>query len=577
MLRSLRVKNFAVIEEAELDFSTGFNVLTGETGAGKSILMEAVGFLMGGRGSSSWIRSGAKTLQIEATFDSGTWSHFLAPKTEKTGSLIHIRREIDEGGKSRAFINEEPVAAAVLSQIADSLIDFHGQNQHQKLMKPAFQREFLDSFAEEGDLLKEVKASFERWSFLKKKIESLSLSEAERNEKLDYLRFRLDELEAAHLEEGEEERLEAELPSLRNAERLKSAAFEAYGILYSSEASCLAQVQELDRQILELAKMDPSLERLKTSLSQARMALSEIADALSNYQSRLSVDPARLDSMLARLDQISRLKKKYGKDFAGLLIEKRTIAEEVFRLENREEGLGQLERQKAEAESELKRLCEKLHSARIKGAQKLERALSAEFKGLGLGHAELKISIEMEEGHYHAYGADEIEFMFAANPGTPLRPLRETASGGELSRVMLGLKTVLAQADKTPVLIFDEVDAGVGGAAARAIGEKLLNLAQGRQILCVTHLPQIASLAQTQFHVSKEMSAGAMKTRVKKLSGDGRLEVLAVMLGGSPTPASFRHARELLEESGNLSSSQGEQNKKAISLEKERVEKAGKK
>ncbi len=549
MLRTLRVKNFAVIEEAELNFSAGFNALTGETGAGKSILMEALGFLMGGRGSSAWIRSGAKTLQIDAVFDSGDWTNSLPRKTAKpgAGATISIRREIDESGKSRAFIDNEPVSAAMLSQLADSLIDFHGQNQHQKLMKPAFQREFLDSFSEQDELLEEVKAAFERWSLLKQKIESLNLSETERSEKLDYLRFRLAELEAANLKEGEEEKLEAELPSLRNAERLKSAAAEAYGILYARESSCLAQIQELDRQIVELTKMDPSLERLKTPLSEARGVLLDISETLSDYQSRLSLDPAKLDSMLERLDQIARLKKKYGKDFAGLLNEKNVLSEEVFRLENRAEGLEELKRQEDEAESNLKSLCEKLHIRRTQGAKKLEKALALEFKGLGLLHTELKISIEMEDGQYHSFGGDAVEFMFSANPDAPLRPLRETASGGELSRVMLGLKTVLAQADKTPILIFDEVDAGVGGAAARLLGDKLLNLAKGRQILCVTHLPQIASLAQTQFHVLKEMDSGRVKTQVKRLSGGDRLEVLAVMLGGSPTDASRQHARELLE------------------------------
>ncbi len=558
MLRTLRVKNFAVIEEAALDFSAGFNVLTGETGAGKSILMEALGFLMGGRGSSAWVRPGAKTLQIEAVFDSGDWARSLPGKAAKQSLDIRIRREMDESGKSRAFVNDEAVSSAALSQLADSLIDFHGQNQHQKLMKPAFQREFLDSFSEQEGLLKEVKVAFDNWSTLRRQIESLNLSEAERSEKLEYLRFRLSELEAANLKEGEEEKLETELPALRNAERLKSAALEAYGILYARESSCLAQIQELDRQIQELAKMDASLEPLKTSLSEARITLSNISETLSEYQSHLSLDPAKLDSILERLDQIARLKKKYGKDFPGLLNEKNILAEEVFRLENRAAGLEELERQKNKAESHLKSLCEELHLRRTQGAKKLEKALALEFKGLGLLHAEFKISVEMEDGQYHAFGGDAIEFMFSANPGSPLRPLRETASGGELSRVMLGLKTVLAKADKTPILIFDEVDAGVGGAAARAVGDKLLRLAQGRQILCVTHLPQVASLAQTQFHVSKEMGLKAAKTQVRRLLGDDRLEVLAVMLGGTPTETSRRHARELL------------------GVEKESMEKAGK-
>jgi DNA repair protein RecN (Recombination protein N) len=548
MLRSLSVKNFAVVEEATLEFSPGFNVLTGETGAGKSILMEALSFLMGGRGSAGWIRPETDRLIVEAVFDK---IHFPISFQKRFGGgeeLIRIRREMDSNGKSRAFLQDSPIPALRLAEMGEFLLDFHGQNQHQKLLKTSFQRDWLDSFSGLEGLLKETGAAFDLWITVQKELEVSNLSEEERAEKLDFMRFRLDELEKANLREGEEDEIEAALPVIKNAARLRELALEAYESLYAREGSALAQVLKAERAALELAKIDLSLQSLEESITEARVVLDDAARALSAYQGRLEADPKKLDSFLERLDKIGRLKRKYGKDVGGILVEKENLTLEISRLENRDQGLKDLQAKKEVAETRLRDLCEKLHARRVQGAKRLEKALLVEIKELGLSHAEVGVSIEMEEENFHRFGSDEVEFMFSANPGAPLRPLRETASGGELSRVMLALKTVLAKADRTPVLVFDEVDSGIGGAVARAVGQRLAALSSERQVLCVTHLAQIACLAQNHVQVFKEIRSGRAKTWVENLKGGKRLEAIAVMLGGAdPTVASRRHAQELLE------------------------------
>ncbi len=322
MLRSLSVKNFAVVEEAALDFSVGFNVLTGETGAGKSILMEALSFLMGGRGSASWIRPGTERMVVEAVFDKIHFPASFQKHIKGENGPIHIRREMDSSGKSRAFLQDAPIPASLLAEAGEFLLDFHGQNQHQKLLKTSFQRDWLDSFAGLEDLLKETGDAFDVWSAVQKELAASNLSEEERAEKLEFMRFKLDELEKADLKEGEEESIEAALPVFKNAARLKELAQEAYGALYAREGSALAQVSKVERATSELAKIDSSLKNLEEVIAEARGVLDDAARTLSLYQGRRESDPEKLDSLLERLDRIGRLKKKYGKDVGALLIEK---------------------------------------------------------------------------------------------------------------------------------------------------------------------------------------------------------------------------------------------------------------
>jgi DNA repair protein RecN (Recombination protein N) len=550
MLRELTIKNFAIIESETLVLGEGLNVLTGETGAGKSILIEALGFLLGERGSSSWLRAGAERLEVTGIFDSKDFPKEIRTQFKITQPTVMMRRELDASGKTRAIINSQSAALSMLTVLGEALVDFHGQHEHQTLVKASAQLDLLDRFGELEEELSEVAASYEVWSRLRGEMESAQMSDEERRRRVELARFQLQELSEANLKPGEEEELEAELPRLKNAERLRALAGGAYELLYDQEDSILGGLLKAERSLAELSKIDESMRASHDGLETARLSLEELSHALGDYRGKLQADPGRLDAILSRQDALSRLKKKYGPSVDELIAARERAAVEVSRLENSQARLEELEEKFAAAQAGLDSVCEKLHKARLKAAKSLEIGLLKEFKALGMAAALFSVSVEMEEGRYGRTGADAVEFMLAANPGEPMRRLSAVASGGELSRVMLALKTVLARADRVPVLVFDEVDAGIGGSVARAVGQKLAGLGQERQVLCVTHLPQVACFGREHFQVIKEVLGGRTKVGVMRLKGPGRLEAIALMLGGrEATPASRRHAQELLESS----------------------------
>jgi DNA repair protein RecN (Recombination protein N) len=539
MLKRVRIKNFAIIDEQTLELGEGLNVLTGETGAGKSILVEALGFLLGARASATWIRTGAARLEVEGEF-------------ALSGKTVLVRRELDASGKTRAQIDGKPATTAALSALGDSLVDFHGQHEHQTLLKPAVQLELIDRFGGHDAEAAAAAAAFDAWSGLKAELAASNMSEEERRRRADMARFQLQELEDAGLRVGEEQELDAALPRLKNAERLKGFAAAAYEGLYDSEESALATLLKAGRALSDLSRVDSSDEarRFHERLEEARLALEELSHDLGAYSGKLDSDPAKLDAMLGRLDALARLKKKYGPSVEEMISFRDRTAAELKRLENAEQSAEELEKKLAAAERTLEAACEKLHAARVKAARKLERLVVAELKPLGMPNAEFSVAVELEEGRYARSGGDVADFLLAPNPGEPLKPVKAIASGGELSRVMLALKTVFAKADRVPTLVFDEVDAGIGGSVARAVGEKLSALGRARQVLCVTHLPQVACFAASHFWVGKQVVTGRTKTTVEKLEGAKRLEALALMLGGrEATAASRKHAKELLEAS----------------------------
>lgn len=530
MLRRLTVSNFAVVSELSIEFAPGLNVLTGETGAGKSILIESLGFLLGGRGSQSWLRAGAQRLIVEGVF---------------AGRLA--RRELDRSGRTRAFLDGRPVSVADLADFGGGLVDFHGQHEHQTLLKPAVQVKCLDVF---GSLEKEARAAAEAyavWAALKAERDAEGLSEEERASRLELWRFQKEELDAAGLRAGEEEELSAVLPRLQGAEKLRGLAEAVYEALYRRDGSALELLQKAQKNLEDICRIDESLIRERDALQAASLAAEEAARAVGAYRQAVEADPARLEKAFSRLDQLSRLKKKHAAAaVSDLLNMRQKLAEDIARLDGAGRSAEELEGKLAEAEGRLERACAVLHKERLKAARELSGALLKELKALGMAQARFEVEVEMEEGRYGASGCDEVEFLIAVNPGEPLRPVRTVASGGELSRLMLALKTVLA--DEVPVLVFDEVDAGIGGVVARAVGQRLERLSRSRQVLCVTHLPQVACFARGHFQVSKDSFGGRTQTRVEPLSGARRLEVLAQMLGGRrATEASRRHAQELLE------------------------------
>ncbi len=550
MLRELTIKNFAIIENETLRLGEGLNVLTGETGAGKSILIEALGFLLGARGSSSWLRAGADRLEVSGVFDSKDFPKEIRTQFKIAGPVTTIRRELDASGKTRAIINSQSAPLSTLALLGESLVDFHGQHEHQTLVKSSAQLALLDGYGGLMEELEAARAAYESWSMLSGELDSAAMSDEERRKRIELSRFQLQELSEAKLKVGEDEELEAALPRLKNAERLRTLAGGAYDLLYGQDGSILGGLLKAERALAELSKIDESMRATHDSLETARLALEDLSHALGDYYDKLGSDPAKLDQIMSRQDALARLKKKYGPTVEDLLAALEKAALEVSRLENSAATLGELEQKLAEAQKVLDGACEVLHHARLKAAQSLEAKLSKELKVLGMAQAQFSVSVEMEEGRYTRTGADAVEFMLAANPGEPMRPIKAVASGGELSRVMLALKTVLALADRVPVLVFDEVDAGIGGAVARAVGQKLAGLGQNRQVLCVTHLPQVACFGREHFQVIKEVSGGRTKVGVTRLDGKNRLEAIALMLGGrEATPASRKHAQELLESS----------------------------
>ncbi|MBI4376363.1 MAG: DNA repair protein RecN [Elusimicrobia bacterium] len=550
MLRKLSVKNFAIIAEQSIELGGGFNALTGETGAGKSILVEALGFLLGARGSSSWLRAGAERLEVSGVFDRDDLPKEWRSLYKLSDTTALLKRELDASGRTRATVNGIAAPVSALASLGERIVDFHGQHQHQSLLKPAFQLEVLDRF---GELLEErgkVALSYQAWAALKSESEQAHMSDDERRRLIDLYRFQLGEIQQAALKPGEEEELESALPRLKNGERLKTFADGAYQLLYEQESSILSQLLKAERALSELCRVDAALASTHETVESARLSLEEAAHCVAQYRERLNVEPEELDKALSRMEEISRLKKKYGPSLDEVLGSQKKLSEELDRLENFESRREKIEGELAQVFARLEEDCDRLHKARLKAAVQLERGLLKELKLLGLPESRFSVSVELEEGRYGPQGADAVEFMIASNPGEPLRPVREIASGGELSRVMLALKTVLSSADSVSILVFDEVDAGIGGAVARAVGQKLARLGRGRQVLCVTHLAQVACFAQSHFHVSKAVSGGRTKVAVERLEGERRLQAIARMLGGRDSSAAgLKHAQELLEES----------------------------
>ena len=548
MLRRLKVVNFAVVERVEVELAAGFTAFTGETGAGKSILLEALGFLLGARGSLSWLRTGADRLEVEGVFDVADLPSELRERYKVGGGTFTARRELDVAGRTRAMIASQSAPVAALAALGDAFADFHGQHEHQALLRPAIQLELLDRYGGLEPEREALAVAYGRWSALKSRLEASSMSEEERRRRVDLLRFQLEEIDTARPRLGEEEELEDRLPCLKNADRLRTFAEQAHGLLYGEEDAVLARLMKAERALSEIAKIDPSAAHLQGELESARLSVDTVAHEVGDYRDRAAADPAALDALLTRQDLLARLKKKHGPTLVDVLANRERLAAELDGLENADARIDETRKELEAAEKALASLCEEAHKARVKTAKRLDVAVLRELKVLGMPHSRFSCCVEMEEGAWSLTGADAVEFLLAANPGEPPRSLKLAASGGELSRVMLGLKTAFAKADRTPLLVFDEVDAGVGGEVALAVGEKLAALAIGRQVLCVTHLPQVAVRAAAHFHVAKEVAQGRTRVRLERLEGGRRLDVVALMLGGrAATAASRKHAEELLE------------------------------
>lgn len=548
MLTDLTIKNVAIIDSLHIALKAGLTVLTGETGAGKSIIIDAVGLIMGSRASSELIRSGEEEATVEAIFDISARPEIctlLAEAGFDCDDELLIKRSLSRSGKNRIFINGGLATLALLTDIAPRLINIYGQHDSQTLLKTDNHLRLLDAFGGLHQQRRDFSVIFNTLAELKERIAGLDSAEREAERRLDLLTYQTEEIARADLKAGEEEELEERRQLLASAEKLGSASAEAYDRLYDGDGAILGQLRRITASVSELSAIDHSLQELAGSLESAYLQLEDAAITLRDYASRIESDPTALQQIDDRLDLISRLKKKYAPSVAGILEYKAGIDRELEQLQDREQSRHDLEAERERLESELRQRGAALSAARAAAAGRLEKALEREAHQLAMKGAVIQASQEpLTEPR--ASGYERVEFLFSPNPGEPPRPLAKIASGGELSRLMLAIKQVLPEGD-VPTLVFDEVDTGIGGATSELVGKKLQNVAARQQVLCITHLPQVAVFASQQLRVEKLIAGGRTATRIIELDQSGRAAEVARMLAGATvTESALAHAAEML-------------------------------
>src|ERR1700720_198 len=560
MLLELNIRNFAIIEEAHLEFGAGLNVLSGETGAGKTIILSALGLLLGSRASPDMIRAGEKEAQVEGLFqlEGETALPELAERTrDGTRRELIVRRIIAEGGRSRVTIDGELATVQSLAKIGASLVQVYGQHEQQSLLRAEAHREILDRYAGLDDELGKYRERYSRAQEIRTRMQELSRRERERADLLELARFRVGELERAQLVAGEDEDLARERTVLANASKLAGTALEAEQLLYGGDGGVTDTVARTEVKLAEAAAIDAKLGDALEMIKSARANLEEAARTLGAYAAKIEADPARLEEIENRLQELTRLKRKYGGSLATAIETMERSRAEIEELQRIEESKAQVEAEMSAALDELAAHAKKLTSIRKRSAAELRVKMETELKTLGMRSPGFEPRLgtlgQDEAGFVHngfalgLAGIDTIEFHLSPNLGQPAMPLLRIASGGELSRVMLALKRLEAQRRGVATMIFDEVDAGIGGAIAQVVGRKLKQLSRFHQILCVTHLAQIAAFADRHLTVEKEERRGSTRSRVAVLEPGDRTEEIARMLGGEVSDKFRRAARELLD------------------------------
>lgn len=551
MLVELRIRDYAVVEDLTLELGPGLNVLTGETGAGKSIIVGALSLLLGERASSDVVRTGASRATVEAVFEVDRLPAVKRMVDEHgfrlADGLLILRREVAAEGRNRAWVCGSPATAGLLGKLGSALVDLHGQHEHQTLLRPADQRTILDAFGGCQELAGAVADGYRKVQGLREELEAREERRREVESRSDFLRFQLDEIDEAHLTPGEDEALEGEVGRHQHSEELARGASEVHTRLYEGDGSVAEQLAEVRHLLARLAHFDSGLHADVARLAEAIHIVDDLGQRLGDYASAVEHDPERLEEVRARLDRIFRLKRKYGPELADVLATAQRVREELDDLDDADQDLSRLQRLLGEAEGELGHTAAELSAARGGAADRLAAAVADTLPELGLVGAHFAVELSSHES-ISAGGAESIEFRVATNQGFAPMALSRIASGGELSRVMLALKSILATVDRVPVLVFDEIDSGVGGVVATAVAAKLAEVASRHQVFVVTHLPQVASKAAAHLLVEKgDGEAGVTTTRVRQLTGESRVEEVARMLGGDPqSRASRDHAKELL-------------------------------
>jgi DNA repair protein RecN (Recombination protein N) len=563
MLRLIRIRNLALIRELEIEFERGLSLLTGETGSGKSILVDAFGLLLGARSSQDMIRSGCDTAVLEGIFEVQPRGSVI-PLLEEAGleaeddSLL-IRREISSAGRNRVFLNNRLASLSMLKALGDRLGDIHGQQDQRSLLDLSTHLTWLDDFGGNADLVREVEESYKKLRELAARLDSLEMNEQERLRRIDVLEFQIDEIRRVNPQPNEKEELEGEKTILSNREKLLALATEAYDALYESESSVLRGVSRVDRLLESLMQFDRGWHAHREALRESRYRLEDLAYAARDYAARSDFSPERLEQVHQRLYALEKLTQKYGSSIGEVLDYAQACERELQELLARSDSCAQLSRELEEEMKEYRARAWKLSEKRRGDAARLEREIRGEFAALAMERMEMRVHFhppkeDETRGRVPASwgyrGMDRVEFLIAPNKGEEIRPLARIASGGELSRLMLAIQSLCGTDEKDRTLVFDEVDSGIGGRVAEAVGKRLREIAASNQVLCVTHLPQIAAFAQNHYRVHKDVAAGRTETFVKKLSESERVQELSRMLGGKAiTEATRRYAAEMLKRS----------------------------
>ena len=552
MLTHILIRDFAIIDALELEFAPGMTVLTGETGAGKSILVDALGLVLGDRADVDVIRHGAEKAEVSAEFDLKDAKDAAAWLREndlaEDGQCI-LRRIVGKDGRSRAQINGRSVPLQSLKEIGESLLDIHGQHEHQSLMRAGAQMALLDGYGDHGELLRRTSKLHADWKSAHDKLSSLRTAAGDREARLSLLRHQVNELAALNLKPGEAEAVDAEHKRLAHGGKLMETAQATLDSLYEAEEG--SAYQRVSRALVALdavTELEPKFAEIRKTLAEAEVQIAEAADALRGYLADLDLDPKRLDWLEGRLASLHDLARKHRVEPEQLLAHLETLQTELKQLENSDVALQELEAELKRLEEAYKKTADELHAKRVKTAADLGKKVGAAMQELSMAGGQFKIEVSVPDAaRFTPRGLDQVEFTVSANKGQPLKPLAKVASGGELSRIALAIQVIAAQAAAIPSMVFDEVDAGIGGGVAEIVGRQLRTLAAQRQVLCVTHLPQVASQTHQHLRVLKETRGPATLTRIEPLDKKAQVEELARMLGGVViTETTRKHAREMI-------------------------------
>lgn len=550
MLKQLYIKNFTLIDELDIPFYPGFSVITGETGAGKSIILGAIGLLLGNRADARQIKQGERKCVVEAHFDLSRYdmrAFFETNDIDYEDECI-IRREVNSSGKSRGFINDQPVTVATMKELGEHLIDIHSQHQNLLLQKDDFQLNVVDIVANDKKELKTYQSLFFKWQEARRQLKQLQAEISANREQEEFMRFQLQELSQAELSDGEQEQLEKEVSTMSHVEEIKQALFEADGILSTEDSGAVDKVHQACSTLQRIIELYPDIKELNDRLDSCYIELKDIANEIQNALESVEFDPADYQRKSERLDLIYSLEQKFHKEtISELIAERDSLAGQLNRIDNSEEALSQQQTKVDEALAACKKAANKLTNVRRRAAEEIRRSMEVRLQPLGIPNVRFNIQIEPQE--LTAAGGDKVCFLFSANKSTPMQPVADVASGGEIARVMLSIKAIISSAVKLPTIIFDEIDTGVSGHVAEKMAMIMREMGDNnRQVISITHLPQIAAMGKHHYKVEKQETPNGTQSHMHLLTHVERVEEIAQMLSGSNiTNAAIENAKELLK------------------------------